>query len=171
MADIRKPDGVDVSTARPKPNVVGWTGFIVTVGILLEQIYMHGVSLVTDWIPIVFSDRLGKFLNSTNPLYSPSFRFEQMLDLVNTVCFFIYTVMVLIFLSFRKKVVPKLLVIYAAIALVVNITETVLLHIQPEALKASLDLNLLVSIIFIGINVLMILYYLLSKRFRAIFTR
>lgn len=169
MAGVSNESGTAIAQSKPKKNIIGWAGFIVTIGILLEQIYTHGVTL-THFISLVFSGRLAGFLR-LDP-FDPSFyMFSNVIELVNAVFFFIYPVIILIFLFMRKKFVPRLLVIFAAVAGVYNIVHIIMLEIAPEELKAILYINIIDYVVFIVVDILLLLYFFLSKRFRSLFTR
>lgn len=171
MESIQHDNGAEVNLKRQNRNIFGWAGFIVSIGVLLEQIYMHGVSLVTYFIPYVFSGRLSRFLSSTDPLNPLLFKIIFVLELVMSVFFFAYPFSILVCLIIRKKFVPRLLVIFAAIAGIYNILHIILLNILPDEVKRTLSFNTVESFVFIGIDILLFLYYLASKRFRSLFIR
>jgi hypothetical protein len=166
--------GAKVGAAgKTQKNVIGWIGFIVSIGVLLEQIYLHGVDLVTYYIPLLFNGRLAHFFTTLDPPLNILYKISGTLEIVNNLFFVVYSIVVLVLLFLRKKVVPRLLLIYVAIAGIVNILFMVFGAVQTPAVQAFVGYTgvSIEPILYLAADVLLFLYYLLSKRFRQLFTR
>jgi hypothetical protein len=161
--NIMKPAGPLHKTWK---DYIGWAGFVVTAGILLEQAYMHSTGLWyifynTD-IPLnsIFSD----------PQYSLLYRITTIFGVLTCVFFALYPLVALVLLLLRKKAVPGLLVIFAAVAACTNTATEVLYNLLAAEYKQAVYVSLS-SVVYLAIDILLILFYLKSKRFKALFVR
>lgn len=153
---------------KPPFNIVGWSGFIVTVGILLHQIYTFGVSVFTVHLPGLLDGRTPGVLLSADPGYGPLYRITYALVVLAAFFFLVYPLVTLPFVCLRKKAALKLLTAFAAAALANNAVVNLLLS---SLLGWNTPQYLIECSAYIAVNILMIVFYRKSKGFRALFTR
>lgn len=158
-----------------KPSLAwfGWAGFVVTIGVLLHQIWNHGEELATYFLPITFNGDLAAFLDSAK--FNTLFKFTHMLEFANALFIAGFAVVILVLLALRRKSVPKLLVIFIAVAGCYNIVLVALLALQPAAFLQSINVNLLTysleSLAYLVIDVILLIYYLRCRQFRVLFVK
>ena len=145
---------------------IGWAGFVVTIGVLLQQIYMHGSTL---WYYISKAGiQIFGFMG--DPQYSTLFRVTSIFGMVNTLVFFALPLVILALLAFRKRIVPKLLVIFACVAIFFNIVNVVLNFMLAAEYGDAASLHA-TTVVFFAVDIILLLYYILSARFKAIFSK
>lgn len=150
---------------------IGWMGMVVTVGVLVQQVWSHYDSLAQYYVPKIFSGRFFEILGSADPLYTPLFKFVYVLEMVDTVFFLAAAVFALIQLIRRKMSIPKILSIYMLIAGAYNIVDHVLIYLLPPELEMVSMMYTLECLGFLVVDILLYLFYKKSKTFQALFFR
>ncbi len=150
---------------------IGWMGMVVTVGVMVQQVWSHFDSLAQYYVPKILSGRFFEILGSADPLYTPLFKFVYPLELVDTLFFFVFAIVALIQLLRRKAGVPGMLMVYMLIAGCYNVVHTGLACLLPPDLGMATPMYIVESAVFLAIDVLLYLFYRKSKTFRELFVR
>ena len=142
---------------------IGWAGFVVTAGILIQQVYMHGSGVW--WF----------FMDGASPLSElyrksvPRLLFVLIIYwIVKALVFTLYSLVMMAFLFLRKKAVPGLLMGYASAAIFANIGMEVLNNLFMAMIGVPLKVKA-VTVVSLAAAILMIVFWAKSKRFRALF--
>lgn len=165
-----KPAGnqAPLSTAPRKTwkDYTGWAAFVVTAGILIEQTYTHGSWM--GWFLFSSGKSLAPIFDSQ--AHSILYRVSYAYEIASAAFFTLFPLAVLVLLFLRKKAVPGLLILFAAAALFSNITAEVLYNALAVEMGGTVVVELQ-SVLYAVIDVALIAYYAMSKRFRALFIR
>jgi len=150
---------------------IGWMGMVVTVGVMVQQVWSHFDSLAQYYVPKILNGRFFEILHSADPLHTPLFKFVYPLELANTLFFVVFAIIALIQLLRRKASVPKMLSVYMLIAGCYNVVHTGLVYLLPAELDMVTPMYTVECAIFLAINVLLYLFYRKSITFKALFIR
>jgi hypothetical protein len=154
------------SSKKTWKDYIGWAGFVVTAGILLEQIYVHSTGL---WY-ICFDPNLQLISIFSDPQYSLLYRITTVFDILRDVFFALYPLGALVLLLLRKKAVPGLLVVFAIVAACTNTATEVLYNILAAEYNQAVYVSLM-SVVYLAIDITLVFYYSKSKRFHALFVK
>jgi hypothetical protein len=164
------PEAKDANAVKPEKkswkDYIRWAGFIVTIGVLLHKIYSHGVWVVY----YIFGEGRQVFGHIGDPQYSTLFKATSTFGMLDMLVFFALSAVILALLAFRKKIVPKLLVIFTSAAIFFTVALEVLYFLLAAEFKemASLRLN---TVVFVAIDIVLLVYYIKSAGFKAIFNK
>jgi hypothetical protein len=150
---------------------IGWIGMIVTVGIMVQQLWSHFDSLAQYYVPKILDGRLFEILGSADPMFTPLFKFVYPLEFADSLFFFGFAIIALIQLLRRKAGVPRMLSVYMLIAGCYNVGHLVLVYLLPPELEMVTVLYTVECIIFLAVNTLLYLFYRKSNTFKALFIR
>lgn len=155
---------------RKEKNTLGWAGFIVTIGILLYQIYVHGLPIFNYYIPAIISGDFIQNFTSTDPSYGALYKTVFALGTFNDFFLAILLVITLVFMILRKRSTPTLLLIFVGFAGVYSlVVSLVMTNLLP---KGVFDISLLYNIqsaVFLVVDTLLFFFYLKSRKFKQIF--
>jgi hypothetical protein len=157
---------LDGPTKKTWKDYIGWAGFIVTAGILLEQIYVHSTGL---WY-ICFDPNLPFFSIFSDPQYSLLYQITTVFDILRDVFFALYPLGALVLLLLRKKAVPGLLVVFAIVASCTNTATEILYNMLAVEYNQAVYVSLM-SVVYLAIDIALVFYYSKSKRFQALFVK
>lgn len=143
---------------------VGWIGFIVTAGVLLRFIYISGLTLNH------YFGLSNEFRNYYTAELSSFMKLTWISSIITSGIFFLFPLLLLALMAFRRRIVPRLLIIFAITAIASSVwaqIETVILAAQyaepiPVRWKPYL---------FLAAYIAMLVFYLKSKQFRAVFNK
>lgn len=167
------PRGNETKPAtQPQKNFFGWAAFIVTVGIILQQLYTHAPGLFTYYIPGFIDGSFWKNFTSADPLYGPLYRAVTALWTFND--FFITALLIaaLVLLILRRKAVVKLLLVFVAYSGLFTLAVGIVMQNQlPEAVSGMTLAYNLESAAYLAADILLFIFYLKSRKFKALFMR
>jgi hypothetical protein len=157
---------------KAEKNTLGWAGFIVTIGILLYQIYVHGFPLFDYYIPAVISGDFFLNFSTTDPLYGALFKTVFALGTLNDVFLAVILPVTLVFLLLRKRSTPTLLMIFVAFAGLFSLFVSLILSnlLPVEVSQVTLFYNIQ-SAVFLAVDILLFFFYMKSKKFRMLFKK
>lgn len=145
---------------------IGWAGFIVTAGILIQQIYIHADGF---WYFCFGEGR--QYLGALgDPQYSLLYHITTVFDFLTDTFFTLYPLLILVLLLLRKKIVPKLLVVFAAVALFTNIATDILYSLLAAEYEVAYYIDF-TSVVYLAIDIALVLFYAKSKRFKDLFVK
>ncbi len=167
---VTKPAGNETKPAESEhktwKDYIGWAGFVVTAGILLEQMYIHGTGL---W-SICFEPGMPLISIFSDPKYTLLYRITTVFDILTYTFFSFFTLGTLVLMVLRKKVVPRLLIIFALVAFCTNTTMEVLYNLLAAQYNDPVYVSFM-TIVYLAIDIALALFYSKSKRFKALFIR
>ena len=145
---------------------IGWAGFVVTAGVLLQQIIIHGDGL---WY-LIFGEGVKYLCVLGDPAYSFLYHLTTVFDLLTVAFFTLFPALVLVLMLFRKKAVPGLLVVFAAAAIFTNTVGQVLYTLLAAEGNKAYPITL-TDVVYLLIDIALVFFYVKSKRFRALFIK
>lgn len=144
----------------------GWIGAALIACLLIRDVVLYGQVL---WYYIAGSNGM-IFTMPSDPQLPLLSKVAAVTGDVCSVLFFFYPLLLLVLMALRKKNVPTLLIAYAIASLVfiaVGQVEAILLAAQYNSPVPVMWKAYVMS----AVNVLLLLFCLKSKQFRAIFTK
>ena len=164
------PAGNDVrpveSVKKIWKDYVGWAGFVVTAFILIQQIFTHGQGI---WY-YCFGEGT-QYIGALGDLkYSLLYHITTVFDVLRTIFFTLHPLAVLVVLLLRKRIVPRLLVIFAGVAVFTTASAEVLYNLLAAEYNGPVYVSL-TSVVYLVIDLALVLFYSKSKRFRALFIK
>jgi hypothetical protein len=165
-----KPAGNETKPAEPQrktwKDYIGWAGFVVTAGILLQQIYIHGTGL---WY-ICFDPSVPLTNIFSDPKYTLLYRITTVFDIFTYTFFSFFTLAALVLMVLRKKVVPRLLTIFALVAICTNTAMEVLYNLLAAQYNNPVYVSYM-TVVYLAIDIALVFFYSKSKRFKSLFIK
>jgi hypothetical protein len=144
-------------------------GFIIILGVVVREIIVHSTFLYYNFIlPIV--DRVFiEILTTKDTIFDGLYKTLYLYEIISSILLFIYVIVILPLYLMRKSIVPKLMTIFAIASTANNCIYTILTNIQNQAVRQRIGSDLITSLIFIGLNIILLTYLLTSNSYRELF--
>ena len=147
----------------------GWL-ILCAVGLVLypaQSLY----SLITELIPVVFSDNWAALTSPTNPGYHSLWAPLVMAELIGTIVFFICSIVVVIFFFRRHHRVPKLIIVFMIANMIFVSADYFIINfflIRTNSVNVDTTINFVRTVVA---GAIWIPYFMFSQRVAKTFTR
>jgi len=162
----RQPEQV---TGKSYSKIGGWL-ILCAVGLVLYPVQSL-YSLITELIPVVFSDNWGALTSPTNPGYHSLWAPLVIAELVGSIGFFIYSIAVVIFFFGRHHRAPGLIIVFMIANMIFVGADYFIINfilIRTNSVNVDATINFVRTIVA---GTIWVPYFMFSRRVAKTFTR
>jgi len=146
----------------------GWL-ILCAVGLVLYPVQSL-YSLITELIPVVFSDNWAALTSPTNPGYHSLWAPLVIAELIGTIGFFIYSIVVLLFFFRRHHWAPKLIIVFMIANMIFVGADYFIINfflIRTNSVNVDATINLVRTVVA---GAIWVPYFVFSRRVEKTFT-
>jgi hypothetical protein len=146
----------------------GWL-ILCAVGLVLyplQSLY----SLITELIPVVFSDNWAALTSPTNPGYHSLWAPLVIAELVGSICFFICSIVIVIFFFGRHHRAPKLIIVFMIANMIFVGADYFIINfflIRTNSVNVDTTVNFVRTVVA---GAIWVPYFMFSRRVEKTFT-
>ena len=156
-------------TGKSYSKIGGWL-ILCAVGLVLYPVQSL-YSLITELIPVVFSDNWAALTSPTNPGYHSLWAPLVIAELVGSIGFFIYSIVVIIFFFGRHHRTPKLIIVFMIANMIFVGADYFIINfflIRTNSVNVDATINFVRTIVA---GTIWVPYFMFSRRVVKTFTR
>ena len=147
----------------------GWL-ILCAIGLILYPVQTV-VFLITELIPALSPENWSALTSPTSANYHPYFAHLVMTELIGNICFFIFSICLLMLFFQQRKYAPKLIILFFAGNLVFvsfDYFVTTFIIIRPDSINMEAAINFTRTMVA---SLIWIPYFMFSKRVKRTFVK
>ena len=160
---------LEQNTGSSYSKIGGWL-ILCAVGLVLYPIQSL-YSLITELIPVVFSDNWAALTSPTNPGYHSLWAPLVIAELVGSIVFFMCSIVILIFFFRRNRRAPKLIIAFMIANMIFVSADYFIINfflIRTNSVNVDTTVNFVRTVVA---GAIWVPYFMFSKRVAKTFTR
>jgi hypothetical protein len=164
-----KDEQPDQDTGKSYSKIGGWL-ILCAVGLVLYPVQSL-YSLITELIPVVFSDNWAALTSPTNPGYHSLWAPLVIAELVGSIGFFICSIVIVIFFFRRHHLAPKLIIVFMIANMIFVGADYFIINfflIRTNSVNVETTINFVRTVVA---GAIWIPYFMFSQRVAKTFTR
>jgi len=159
----------DQDTGKSYSKIGGWL-ILCAVGLVLYPVQSL-YSLITELIPVVFSDNWAALTSPTNPGYHSLWAPLVIAELVGSIGFFICSIVIVIFFFRRHRRAPKLIIAFMIANMIFVSADYFIINfflISSNSVNVDTTVNFVRTVVA---GAIWVPYFMFSKRVAKTFTK
>ncbi len=156
-------------SAKSDARIGGWL-ILCAVGLVLYPVQSL-YSLITELVPVVFSDNWAALTSPTNPGYHSLWAPLVIAELVGSIGFFIYSIVIVIFFFGRHHRAPRLIIVFMIANMIFVGADYFIINfflIRTDSVNVDATINFVRTIVA---GAIWVPYFMFSTRVAKTFTK